>query len=246
MDGKELPAAAAPASWLAGSVVGVGWAIAANHGGGYQWRLCKLGEGGDASGVDEACFQRTPLPFANGTQAIVWPDGRRKEAPLYLVTEGVSPAGAAWARGPVPGCATCEPYESCGEPLPPVAGFVKSDWDEQVNCNAMCDGAAESKGGAGACTSPTHFPPPAEGISGFGKAVWPWSIVDYVRLPDNLETGDYLLSWRWDCEESTQVWENCADVRITAAGDTDATWPLRPAAAADTGAPRRAAAAANH
>ena len=67
-----------------------------------------------------------------------------------------------------------------------------------------------------------------------------------MRLPDNLETGDYLLSWRWDCEESTQVWENCADVRITAAGDTDATWPLRPAAAADTGAPRRAAAAANH
>ena len=26
------------------------------------------------------------------------------------------------------------------------------------------------------------------------------------------QAGEYLLSWRWDCEESTQVWQNCADV----------------------------------
>ena len=80
MDGKELPAAAAPASWLAGSVVEVGWAIAANHGGGYQWRLCKLGEGGDASGVDEACFQRTPLQMT-GQSALRW-GGRGGTPPL--------------------------------------------------------------------------------------------------------------------------------------------------------------------
>merc|ERR1712032_1265817 len=29
------------------------------------------------------------------------------------------------------------------------------------------------------------------------------------------EEGTYLLSWRWDCEESTQVWQNCADIELT-------------------------------
>eukprot|EP00660_Eupelagonema_oceanica_P019760 gene19760-biopygen44345 len=28
--------------------------------------------------------------------------------------------------------------------------------------------------------------------------------MDRVAIPDNLEAGEYLLSWRWDCEESTQ------------------------------------------
>merc|ERR1712032_885143 len=24
--------------------------------------------------------------------------------------------------------------------------------------------------------------------------------------------GDWVLSWRWDCEETAQIWSNCADV----------------------------------
>ena len=39
------------------------WTINANHGGGYQYRLCPLGEA-----LTEACFQRMPLPFARLTQ----------------------------------------------------------------------------------------------------------------------------------------------------------------------------------
>lgn len=217
-DGAALPAVE-PVEWTAGDVVEVGFAIAANHGGGYQYRVCRVGDDGDASDVTEACFQRTPLPFAGTTSAIAWPDGTRKEFARYDVTEGVTPKGFAWARDPVPGCTTCDPYSSCGAPLPPVPGFVKSDWDDWVNCCAMCDGAGESKGSTGACESGTHFPEPAEGISGFGKSVWPWSVVDSVRLPKDLPEGRYLLSWRWDCEESTQVWQNCADVRIAAASE---------------------------
>eukprot|EP00729_Bicosta_minor_P019178 gene19178-3946_t len=29
-------------------------------------------------------------------------------------------------------------------------------------------------------------------------------------------SGKYLLSWRWDAEETAQVWQNCADITITA------------------------------
>ena len=36
----------------------VAWGIAANHGGGYQYRLCPA----DADPTEE-CFQKTPLDF---------------------------------------------------------------------------------------------------------------------------------------------------------------------------------------
>ena len=38
--------------------------------------------------------------------------------------------------------------------------------------------------------------------------------MDKVVVPHDVEAGVYLLSWRWDCEESTQVWQNCADINI--------------------------------
>ena len=39
-------------------------------------------------------------------------------------------------------------------------------------------------------------------------------IVDTVKIPDNLVPGEYVLGWRWDCEESTQIWASCSDVKI--------------------------------
>jgi len=29
-----------------------------------------------------------------------------------------------------------------------------------------------------------------------------------------IEPGKWALGWRWDCEESTQVWASCADISI--------------------------------
>merc|ERR1711920_808301 len=40
-----------------------------------------------------------------------------------------------------------------------------------------------------------------------------FSIVDEVEVPS--KTGEYVLSWRWDCEETDQVWNSCADIVIT-------------------------------
>lgn len=42
-------------------------------------------------------------------------------------------------------------------------------------------------------------------------------ISDEVVIPKTLPPGKYVLSWRWDCEETAQVWQNCADVNILAA-----------------------------
>ncbi len=41
-------------------------------------------------------------------------------------------------------------------------------------------------------------------------------IVDTVMIPADTKPGKYVLNWRWDCEETAQVWQSCSDVEITA------------------------------
>lgn len=75
----------------------------------------------------------------------------------------------------------------------------------------------------------TQFPEPLPGISGYlgnflvdtmgGSNInyiegFSYSIVDEVEIPSDLEAGGYVLSWRWDCEQSPQIWQNCADVEL--------------------------------
>merc|ERR1712072_1136134 len=55
------------------------------------------------------------------------------------------------------------------------------------------------------------------GPPGFHPEELSYSIKDRVKVPSHLEPGNYTVSWRWDCEESQQVWTNCADVEITVA-----------------------------
>merc|ERR1711971_1267354 len=50
--------------WTIGATEVAGWGQVANHGGGYSYRLCKLGPGGKAA-LTEECFQQTPLRFAS-------------------------------------------------------------------------------------------------------------------------------------------------------------------------------------
>ena len=39
-------------------------------------------------------------------------------------------------------------------------------------------------------------------------------IVDMVKVPMDLEVGDYVLSFRWDSKCSPQVWTSCANIEI--------------------------------
>ena len=40
-------------------------------------------------------------------------------------------------------------------------------------------------------------------------------IVDKVQLPETLPAGEYVLGFRYDCEESNQIWASCSDVTVT-------------------------------
>ena len=41
-----------------------------------------------------------------------------------------------------------------------------------------------------------------------------WTFKDLVKVPENIEPGDYVLSFRWDCQKTPQVWNSCANIRI--------------------------------
>ena len=41
-----------------------------------------------------------------------------------------------------------------------------------------------------------------------------WAFKDKVKIPKNLVPGKYVLSFRWDCQGSPQVWQACANINI--------------------------------
>ena len=41
-----------------------------------------------------------------------------------------------------------------------------------------------------------------------------WAIKDFVEVPESLELGQYILSFRWDSLRTPQVWNTCANIEI--------------------------------
>lgn len=205
-------------TWIAGSVVEVAWGITANHGGGYQYRLCKVTDPLNIDGeATEECFQRTPLEFVGDVQWIQYGDGvrpgsdpnNRTEIPAVRVTgDKVLPKGSTWTRNPIPACNDLPRMgghnHECAGPMftPPVSGVYGF--------------------GPGACASGEQACTPEE----MASRVMNYGIVDKVQIPKNLPEGDYVLSFRWDCEQLSQVWGNCGDVQIRIEGTVQPTKPF--------------------
>ena len=107
----------------------------------------------------------------------------------WETSEGTTPAGSSWRKNPIPRAPSA--WMKYGTSFEPVC-------EENDECK----------------NSHTTAPPP-----GTCKCSGEWNdqveIMDKVEIPDNIKPGKYVLGWRWDCEESTQVWSSCSDVTIT-------------------------------
>lgn len=220
--GSSLPPLLKETVWIAGATAEVAWAVQANHGGGYQYRLCPADEE-----LSEECFQSNPLDFVGDTQWIQYgPDGMdresRTEIKAHRVSHGVVPSGSTWTRNPVP---------ACGDTI--HGGACDNKRLRPMHCNQE-----------------GQFPPPAPGVHGFGGAACTleerdlqglnarcgctteefkqkslqFGIVDKVHVPR--KPGKYVLSWRWDTEQTPQVWGLCADVTIAEQGEREPTIPF--------------------
>jgi len=193
--GSWLPAVAHKTSWRAGSSVEVAWGITANHGGGYQYRACPLREG---QNVTEACFQQHVLPFEGSTQVLRWQDGSEVTITATRTTEGTLPTGSSWTKNPIPACTSIgggEYGKGCDKPqFPPPRGCNNTCWGKKV----------------------CRYDEPAVDCSKY--PMWTTSeipsIVDHVRV--NLAPGEWVIQWRWDSEQTPQVWNSCGDVTVVA------------------------------
>lgn len=176
---------------------------------GYQYRLCPASEP-----LTEECFQRHPLEFDRTKQTLVWNNGSLTwpmASKAIFVDTGTKPVGSTWARNPIPrindnnlglqDAAGCPGPD--GRSGPGCLQFpAPCPWDHgMINCTeedsllGRCD-----HNGMGACSS--------DWVVGL--------ISDHVYIPESLAAGDYVLGWRWDCEETAQIWQNCADVTVSA------------------------------
>lgn len=95
------------------------------------------------------------------------------------------------------------PGQSC-----PIHPDCKDDWGcmkskDWFNCGPKDNGRCASKS-AGKCSC--H--------KGDGSL-----LRDRVKLPDNFVSKHTLIGFRWDCEDTAQLWVQCADVAIVASSN---------------------------
>lgn len=242
-----------------GDVVEMAWSLVANHGGGYQYRLCPKSEV-----QTEECFQKTPLEFVgdeqyiqyatyqggpgpNDTPAInppekVWPTPinltDRVSIPAMRVNTGTIPAGSTWTRNPIPACNAFAGGAfniKCGDNHGKSPGdfqFPPAGPDEKRPGFLL---GGFGGGSCGGCSQPggnnpsfckkdgPHGPTGQDGPSNctaqqVDDHYFEFSVVDKVRIP-KVPPGDYVVSFRWDCEQTPQIWATCSDVKIAAADE---------------------------
>jgi len=216
MLGSKLPATprANRTNWKRGTWVEVAWGVRYNHGGGYQYRLCPASEP-----LTEECFQKHPLEFDRKKQILKWNDGTLEypmgDKAIFVDGDAVMPKGSTWARNPIPRIwdskqglhnpDACPGPTTRAHPLPGCLAFpAPCPWDTYNTSGLMpCEPSDQL---LGRCDG-----------NGMGQCSSDWVvgvISDMVFIPEDLAAGDYVLGWRWDCEETAQIWQNCADVII--------------------------------
>ncbi|XRB05342.1 chitin-binding type-4 domain-containing protein [Pycnococcus provasolii] len=71
-------------------------------------------------------------------------------------------------------------------------------------------------------TAPTDFSGTKGAADSEGES-FDWWIVDKLKAPT--EPGEYILQWRWDNEQTPQIWTTCADIKVVAPASRSAETP---------------------
>eukprot|EP00040_Diaphanoeca_grandis_P011957 m.61133 g.61133 ORF g.61133 m.61133 type:complete len:428 (-) comp22936_c0_seq1:157-1440(-) len=208
--------------WKVGSTPRVAWGMRFNHGGGYQYRLCHE----DNMPCTEQEFQKMPLDFVRDAHAIMWNNGSLYPIEGKFVDDSVCdvvPKGSTWARNPIPRIHTDnvgmafvgQCTQACRQSGAPWC-WAKEDCQQfESPCPELDQGWYMGN----ATHMPTTLPflPDSNQHEGYCSGDWTLGMVaDKVVIPQDTKPGKYILSWRMDCEETAQIWQNCADVNIVA------------------------------
>ena len=209
--------------WKAGGTANVSWVSVANHAGGYQWSLCPADKE-----LTEECFESTPLQFADDFSTLRYmfllngtlgPNRTEVVIPALRVTKGVLPKGSMWSKNPVPAGSWLTPGWQGNQHPPqfePPAGCDEHCWGYQP-CNVgfthpSYEGWNHTSAQLPECSRDSAGAPLKNG-DGCCHTTAYMAIIDKVKVPQ-VPAGDYVVRWRWDCEQSPQIWSGCGDVTI--------------------------------
>ena len=178
----------------------------AQHGGGYIYSVCPKSQP-----LTEDCFNQNILSFVGSTHTIRFLDGRPElEIPARDVSVGTFPSKSAWRINPIPAC-NCDFGRGC------------SVGAKSPKSRAYTNETAKNIPG---CPTGLQFGEDAPFKYGDGQQIWDrpgtqgeqvqeqaddWVIVDTVKAPAT--PGEFVLRWRWDCEQNPQVVRACMGLR---------------------------------
>jgi len=217
-DGRMLPKVA-DVIWERGSVQEVAVDVIANHGGGDSYRLCK--KNGPYELATEECFRAGALKF-HGDKSWIQ-QGEDKSSRVEIPAKRWVVDGIEWSKFPIPACGIVlggnsrginmdgtdrlQAGEECKTPQfePPIPGLFGMG-------RAQCVFPKIDQSNVGGYF-PGDIPCDEETFAKVEK-LWNVGVVDLVEIPNDLEPGEYLMSWRHDSEETPQIWANCADIII--------------------------------
>jgi hypothetical protein len=197
-----------PPEWPKGSHQETAWNSWANHGGGYLYMLCKKSdfhsclenyEGDDYLSCVWECFESKVLQFEPDYQKIQYKDNVCTYANMQP-TEKNGKDDSIWRLTPIPDHLQ---VSNGGEGVCMWDSLIdfsneeaESEFIASFGNDDYCDSGPESH-------SPSN-----------------WHVIDKVIVPNDLEEGEYLLSWRLDSYAADQMWTNCADVKIVSSSSS--------------------------
>ena len=151
--------------------------------------------------LTEEIFRKTALDFV-GVSALRWDGnntGQLEFDPVargWQTATGTVPAGSTWRKVPIP----TGIWGREGPTFEPVCR-------ESEDCLHAARGLGRDlnqKRGACKCSGFSNPPLLMPNLE----------VVDKVRIPQHVKPGKYVVQWRWDCEESDQVWASCSDITV--------------------------------
>jgi len=164
------------------------------------------------------CFQAHPLDFAEDASYIQYGNhGRdvnnRTQIPAVTLSgDKVVPKGSQWRRNPIPPC-----------DVPVSGGALKTGCPFPTFHPPIPGGVGEAYGfGGGSCQGEGVHCTPEQ----FKQQTFEFSIVDKLKIPSDLPEGDWVVGFRWESEQTPQVWQSCGDVTVKSSGP--ATKPFTP------------------
>lgn len=203
--------------------------VDANHGGGYAYRLCPKSEN-----ITEECFQRHHLEFVLDYQWVQKGANRtsRVAVPATRVSEGTHPPASQWTRFGMPSCSGYYGGVAAGgsdvpgrvqalcnyTQFPPALPWLYGQGLTQCLWPALLVPEPHN------VIDPKISPKPIGGLPCTAqeieqvKELFNLNFVDLVRVPPDLPLGEYVLSYRHDCEQVPQVYTACADIIVTPPG----------------------------